>query len=424
MEPVQKLGRQIEQEWVNFDYNEENFPLIAAEALTQARLVDQLDPWDIVRWTQKTPNLPYQFDIEARFGNPPITLYVGQRFYIDAYFWLDGTTEIHQHAFSGAFQVLTGSSIHSHYYFEKTHEINPHFALGKLEMAAVKLLSRGDIHPIIAGPTYIHSLFHLDRPSTTITVRTHGSPLAQPQFSYRKPFVAIDPFYRNPSMTRKVQTVSLLYGMNHPEADDFVIDLVSNSDFQTTFHVLETAFAHLRGTEVTRVFGLSENKERFAALLENAREKHGDLVDGLPAVFAETDRMMEIIKRRITITSEEHRFFLALLLNVADRDRLFQLVQAKYPEEDPLETVLDWVDELYATRVLGSTEENSLGIKGFDASYLLVLEGLLRGSSVSQIKKNLEGQGTSEQRNSLGKKVEFISNSLKNSPLFSAILTS
>jgi hypothetical protein len=420
MEPIRKLGQEIENQWVKRDYHEEHFPLIAAEALTQARLVDQLDPWEIVRWAQNTSTLPYQFDIDARFGNPPITLYVGQRFYIDAYFWLDGTTEIHQHAFSGAFQVLMGSSIHSHYYFEKTEEINPHFALGKLEMAAVKLLSRGDIHPIIAGPTYIHSLFHLDRPSTTITVRTHGSPMAQPQYSYRKPFVAIDPFFRNQSMTRKIQTVSLLYGMNHPEADEFVLDLVSNSDFQTMFHVLEAAFAHLRGTEVTRVFGLSQNKERFDALLSKARDKHGELVDQLPAVFAETDRIMEIVNRRRTITSEDHRFFLALLLNVPDRVRLFQLVQSRYPKEDPVETVLDWVDELYATRVLGSTEENALGIKGFDASYLVVLEGLLRESSTEQIAQNLG----SEDQKSLRKKIELIRNKLKHSPLFSALLNS
>jgi hypothetical protein len=212
--------------------------------------------------------------------------------------------------------------------------------------------------------------------------------------------------------------------MNHPQVDEFVLKLVSDSDFQTTFHVLETAFIHLRDTEVTRVFGLSENKERFENLLARARTKHGDLVDGLPLVFAENDRMMEIIKRRTTITSEEHRFFLALLLNITDRSRLLQLVHDRYPQEDPIETVLDWVDELYATRVLGSTEENALGIKGFDATYLLVLEGLLRGSSVDEIANTLGPNTAIQERSSTKKSVELITKNLKGSPLFSAILKS
>jgi hypothetical protein len=424
IEIIERLGEEVERRWLETNYNEQDFPSIAADALAKADLVHQLDPWEIIRWVQSVTELPSQFDLDGRFGDPPITLFAGPRFYIDAYYWLDGTTEIHQHAFSGAFQVLLGSSIHSHYHFAKSREINPHFLLGELRIAEVRLLTRGDIHPIIAGPAYIHSLFHLDRPSTTIAVRTLGSPLAQPQYSYRKPYVALDPFYRNPAIIRKSQTVSLLFAMNHPQADEFVLDILASSDFQTAFHVLETAFAHLRGNEVTRVFGLSENEERFERLVARARQKHGELVAGLPLVFAEKDRMMEIINRRATITSEEHRFFLALLLNIDDRSRLLELVQARNHHEDPIEVVLDWVDELYATRVLGSNEENALGIKGFDASYLLVLEGLLRGSSVAEISKNLEADAPVEERAAVGKRVEMISNNLKASPLFSAILVS
>ncbi|MFN2514442.1 MAG: hypothetical protein ABR568_23900, partial [Pyrinomonadaceae bacterium] len=55
-------------------------------------------------------SLPHQYDVEGRFGNPPITLFAGPRFHIDVYYWLDGTTSIHQHSFTGAFQVLLGSS--------------------------------------------------------------------------------------------------------------------------------------------------------------------------------------------------------------------------------------------------------------------------------------------------------------------------
>ena len=138
-----------------------------------------------------------------KFGNPPITTYVGPRFFIDVYYWLDGTTTIHQHSFSGAFEVLLGGSVHSRYRFAKEREINPHFLVGQIEFNDVSLLSQGDIREIDSGSQFIHSLFHLDRPSVTITVRTYKAPGAPVQYSYLKPFLAVNPFSTDASLTKR-----------------------------------------------------------------------------------------------------------------------------------------------------------------------------------------------------------------------------
>src|SRR5882762_8010257 len=126
MRPFQELGALVEDRWREQNYNEELFSEIAARSLADSDLMGQVDPWEIIRWVHTTPELPRQQDRRGKFGNPPITLFVGSRFYIDVYFWLDGTTAVHQHAFSGAFQVLLGGSVHSHYRFEKHREINPY----------------------------------------------------------------------------------------------------------------------------------------------------------------------------------------------------------------------------------------------------------------------------------------------------------
>src|SRR6266404_1699898 len=181
MEQFAKLGALIEGRWRDENYNENVFPGIAARALSEFNLLERIDPWQIVRWLFTTANVPEQMDPDAVFGDPPITLYTGSRFYIDAYYWLDGTTSIHQHSFSGAFQLLLGSSVHSRYRFENPQEINPHFLVGDILLDDVSLLRKGDIREIVAGPQLIHSLFHLDRPSVTITVRTHKAPSAPVQ---------------------------------------------------------------------------------------------------------------------------------------------------------------------------------------------------------------------------------------------------
>jgi hypothetical protein len=421
MQVFQEFGKFIEGLWREANYDEHAFPSIAAQALIEAQLTDRVDPWEIIRWVHRTTDLPQQADIEARFGNPPVTLYMGSRFYVDVYYWLDGTTEIHQHSFSGAFQVLLGSSIHSHYSFAIEREINPHFIIGKLELNDVTLLSKGDIQQIVAGPEYIHALFHLDRPSATITVRTQGTPAAQPQYSYKRPFIAYDPFLKDDLTVRKLQTVSLLYAMKHPEADTFVRELIGNSDFQTTFLVLERAFSHLSSNDMDRLFGLSANEDRCAVLLDRARARHGKMIDLLPPVFEEGARLQDIVRRRGTITSEDHRFFLALLLNVSDRERLLAVVKSRFPERKPIDIVLDWVEELYRTKVLGSNESNALGIDGFDDNYLFVLEGLLEGRSAADIKERARSEYSGERAAAVAERVEAISKHLKTSQLLKTI---
>src|SRR5574341_1398073 len=134
MELFAELGALIESRWRDQNYREELFPDTASQALSEFNLPARTDAWQIIRWVHTTPTLPEQLDAKAHFGDPPLTLYAGPRFYIDVYFWLDGTTSIHQHAFSGAFQVLLGGSVHAHYDFEKDREINPHFLTGRISL--------------------------------------------------------------------------------------------------------------------------------------------------------------------------------------------------------------------------------------------------------------------------------------------------
>src|SRR6476619_5314943 len=242
MKAFQELGELVEKRWRSENYNEHVFPELAAQALTESNLPAQVDPWEIIRWVQGADSLPDQKDAEGRFGDPPITLYAGPRFYVDVYFWLDGTTSIHQHAFNGAFKVLLGSSIHSRYSFNEKRLINEHFCTGDIKLEEVQLLQLNDVRLIKPGRNFIHSLFHLERPSATITVRTEHTPSSALQWDYRKPYFASNPFYRNQVMAKKLQTIGLLVQMKHPEGDTMIGDMICASDFQTAYLALEAFF--------------------------------------------------------------------------------------------------------------------------------------------------------------------------------------
>ena len=388
LKPIERftdLGALVENRWRALDYDEHSFPEIAAKALSDLAVVDHLDAWDVIRWLHTTSALPEQMDLKADFGNPPITVFVGPRFFIDIYFWLDGTTSIHQHSFSGAFQLLLGSSVHARYRFAKDREINPQFLTGSLNLAEVALLKKGDIRQIIAGPEFIHSLFHLDRPSATITIRTYKAPSWPVQYSYIKPFFARNPFFVDPLLRKKVQTVELLLQMKHPQADEFIGDLIDCSDFQTAFAVLDSAYDFLGHRELEELLGVSRSRERFQALLGRAAARHGELAELLLPTFEEQWRQKDIIRRRGEVKNEDHRFLLALLLNVPNRANILELITERFPGPDPVDLIASWIKELAATQIFGSREPNVLGIGEFDDKHIFVLKGLLKGRSAEQL---------------------------------------
>jgi len=421
MEEFQKLGALVESRWKSQNYSEQVFPDIAAQALVESDLPARVDPWEVVRWVHTTAALPEQHDLEGRFGNPPVTLFSGPRFYIDIYYWLDGTTSIHQHAFTGAFQVLLGSSIHSSYSFREDRVINEHFSVGELALKDVQLLKQNDVRTIKPGRQFIHSLFHLDRPSATITIRTLGAPSSAVQYDYRKPYFALNPFFRNASLTKKQQTVGLLLEMKHQDADAMIGDLVSTSDFHTAYFVLAETFHHLKANQMDAMFGLSTGQDRFKAILERCRSVHGEITDLVLPVLEEQERQHNVILRRATITSEEHRFFLALLLNVPTREKILQLVKQRFSERDPVEAILDWVEELSHTKVLGSQESNALGIEGFDEGHTFVLECLLGGFTEEAIRNKIKTETPAEYARNLEGRLSVVIDSLRGSILRSAL---
>jgi hypothetical protein len=422
MKLFQELGEQVERHWRDKNYNEEAFSDLAAETLLQANLSSRVDPWEILEWVFTQQWLPEQRDVDAKFSNAPITLHLGQRFYIDAYYWLDGTTTVHQHAFSGAFQVLHGSSIHSTFSFTPEQKINDHFIIGEMKTKRVELLQQSDIQQIRAGDEYIHSLFHLDRPSVTIAIRTNQNPTKLPQYDYHKPFIAHNIFYKEQALMKKLQSLSVLLGMQHQSTDELAKELLHRADLQTTYFVLEYLHNALCRNQLEKDFGVNAGQQRFEGLVETSKNKHGETIEKFLSVFSERERQMEIVKRRGIITDIEHRFFLALLLNVDERPHLFELIQKKFPDDDPIEKILDWTTELSTIKVLGAKESNVLGIEDFNDDYITVLECLLKNVADEEIEATIAENYSDEYAASLKDSIPMICQTLRSSMLFKSLL--
>ena len=358
MQIFQELGRRIEREWERFDLDERAFPRIAADLLGAAELHAHVGAMDVARWLVSTTELPVQIGEES-FGQPPVSVFTTSRFNIQVLFWMDGTTAIHQHSFSGAFGVLAGSSIESAYDFRLRRRINSRMLVGDLTLTGVERLREGDVRPIEPGEAGAHALFHLDRPSVSVVVRTLHDADVGPQYTYFYPHVVYDSFSHDSALDRRVRGLGVLLATGQPDYDAIAGDVVSGRSFELAYRVLQQAFDQ---------FGVDE---RYQRLLDRARARHGELVELVTPVFADLRRKRYLQSLRTRIHGAEHRIFLALLLNVPARAQILELVQQFFPGADPLALVARWIGEIARVEPIG------LGTDPLAASLLRhVLAGL------------------------------------------------
>src|SRR5687767_12012816 len=100
-----RLGRRLAERWEGLNFDGRVFPDLAIEELLRMKPWDLMPASALVPWAMRERVWPYQVNIEATFGEPPLTLFWHPRFFIEALHWATGTPGVHQHGFSGAFAV-------------------------------------------------------------------------------------------------------------------------------------------------------------------------------------------------------------------------------------------------------------------------------------------------------------------------------
>lgn len=196
-----QLGNRIEAAYTG---DASTLPAIALAELQRTPPHEHTSLAEVMTWvaTVDAADFVPQRDPGATFGEPPVTVFRSEGFCIDVNLWGTSTTQIHEHAFSGAFAVLEGSSLQCRYAFHEHRKISGVLALGELTFLGADHLLPGSCSPIHPG-SLIHSLFHLGVPSATVVVRTYGEVEWLPQRSFDPPGVALDSHYVSTALAQR-----------------------------------------------------------------------------------------------------------------------------------------------------------------------------------------------------------------------------
>jgi len=276
------------------------------------------------------------------FSDIPLVLARNRNFYVELLCWMSATTDIHAHAFCGAFRVMQGSSVHTRYRFDPTRWVSDSLGLGRLECEGSEYLHGGTVREIVPGRDgLVHSLFHLDSPSLTLLVRTHTTVAAKPQLGFFPPGLAID----NPGLQQDEEVRHLTR----------LLAAVGRKDRASVAELLLQTFKWLDAARLVQLclsfstsFSSEEDRHRLVDVVTRYHDE--ELAYILDETLLRLGWQRQIRAARETVDDPEVRFFLALLLNLRDRSTIFRVVQARFPERNPAKACAEWLLSLSRLR--------------------------------------------------------------------------
>ena len=306
---IESLAARVDGAWAATGYRRSDFAAVASAALAEpvpltfSALADAMVGGAIA--------LPRQRRIDTAFGQPPITLHYDDRFVIEALCWADGSPAIHEHAFNGAFQILTGRSVHTTYAFSPA-DLPPGggscaapLRAGDLELGGWEILAAGDTRAIEEGESFIHAAFHLDAPSMTLVVRTHDS--GAPEHTYLPPGLALDPAARDAALTKRLQLLDTVDRCRGPGYWSLATRAIANFPLYDAVHVVLRAARH----HVTA--------DLHGALVGALLEHHPDAPAVCGPALIEAFRRDRLTLMRASVTDPADRIVLACLLSFGRR---------------------------------------------------------------------------------------------------------
>ncbi len=302
------------------------FSRLAAEALADLALHEIVDPEELLG------TLYTRGGISSGHRAAEIApLYDGPRFTINVHLWVDSIAVPHSHNWDGAFQVISGTSLYSTYRFVPDQLDAPSFKVGRVSTIETSLARPGSVHEVSVGMDCIHSIFHIDRPSLSISVR--GEIQDRPMTVWRSG-VAEQTDLSVPPIETRLKCLRVLAEIGPKVCDPWIAAMLKTVSLEELSLLLEEALLkHSDGAEVRR-------------LVRAQRPRLGPALDAVLATAEERLRVRWFIGMRGRIHTPDHRFFLGLMCFGPDRDTIFRMIRERHPGASPPELLARWVREL------------------------------------------------------------------------------
>ncbi len=358
---IESNAHDLEIEWRKVGYDHDMFTELAVEFLKKLNLHQDITLASLLAWDLTTTE--HERYRATGFGQPAIRLYSHSLFFIEALPWLESTTSIHEHSFSGAFQVLEGSSLQSRWRFIEESRMGRTMKIGDVTLRDWELLKAGDVRPIYQGVESAHALFHLQYPSLSLVIRTLGPSKGILQYDYVGRRLAIpftSPVHSDSAVTNKYQQ-SLNTAYKTQSLDDFenlFESFIATRDEET---ILRTLFS------ISWLEELGKTKERLARLetMLNNRSitKNSNVIlSALKDRYSDRDTLA--LRRRYQ--SAKHRLFFGMVNLIKSKSAILQAFAEFLPTDTPEVSLFDLLIDMIEISENGGAEILGVNIERDD----------------------------------------------------------
>lgn len=323
LEQLVQVGVRIHEQWTLCNLRTSELPAIAEQMLTELD-GGQFELLPLLHEISDDPRARTTAAHSPPFSDLPTTLVRLPNFRLELLVWTDGEALIHEHAFSGAFRVMQGGSIHCEYEFHETSRPGDGIRVGDLRATRAEALVTGDIRQINPGQRGLrHGLFHLERPSCTLVARTDYEPWNAPQFRYIPPNIAVSQsLAKNPTSTWATRAVRTVQQFDPSAARLWLRRYIESVDIGRAF----VTALQLGGA------GTLDPQEDRPFLQEIFARAHPASADALVTAWESRIEMTRFQSLRSAIADEDIRFVLAVMLTVRDPILARQVVRERFAE--------------------------------------------------------------------------------------------
>ena len=188
-----------------------------------------------------------------------IPLYQGQSVRIVAHLWSDAADRLHQHDWSGAFQVIEGRSFNAEFAFDAADQL-AEFTLGKISRTGFGIFRPGHIQPVQEGAALVHSVVYPGKPGLAVSLRAAGSG-EKGAVEYLRPGLRCPSHRRRAASAQQVDLLAQALQVGEEAYSDLFSGFARQIDDAALIRLLDTAAFESLPVPEPVIDGLLEEKD-------------------------------------------------------------------------------------------------------------------------------------------------------------------
>jgi hypothetical protein len=233
---TERLATAIETRWRKTDYSCYTFAEIAQSEMLKTDFI-ALFSFELINQFLESDSIK-RIQIASEFSELHLKIFDNGKFYIEILNWWDKDTAIHDHGFVGVLLQLRGSALNVIYDFSQQTAISHNLALGTLKLSTAYISQPGDYHIIPPGRAEKHAVFHLEKPTVSMIVRTHPISELSPQLNYFPPYLQVNHSATDVAFNKKIKYFKMLAKIDNQQCRNELIGELTRSSLTEQFWLL------------------------------------------------------------------------------------------------------------------------------------------------------------------------------------------